>query len=103
MSVEAIVTETLPGLDLSDEALRSAVEEELASRAGGWVSVSYTHLDVYKRQEYSQRVDSLCGNMRNISDALTALNTEVGNSATVLVSDLRKVKMCIRDRAYSVR
>ena len=37
MSVEAIVTETLPGLDLSDEALRSAVEEELASRAGGWV------------------------------------------------------------------
>lgn len=41
--------------------------------------------------EYSQRVDSLCGNMRNISDALTALNTEVGNSATVLVSDLRKV------------
>lgn len=41
--------------------------------------------------EYSQRVDSLCGNMRNISDALTALNTEVGSSATVLVSDLRKV------------
>lgn len=41
--------------------------------------------------EYSQRVDSLCGNMKNISDALTALNTEVGNSATVLVSDLRKV------------
>ena len=37
VSVEAIVTETLPGLDLSDEALRSAVEEELASRAGGWV------------------------------------------------------------------
>ena len=41
--------------------------------------------------EYSQRVDSLCGNMKNISDALTALNTEVGNSATVLVGDLRKV------------
>ena len=37
VSVEAIVTETLPGLDLSDEALRSAAEEELASRAGGWV------------------------------------------------------------------
>ncbi len=41
--------------------------------------------------EYSQRVDSLCGNMKNISDALTALNTELGNSATVLVDDLRKV------------
>ena len=41
--------------------------------------------------EYSQRVDSLCGNMKNISDALTALNTELGSSATVLVEDLRKV------------
>ena len=41
--------------------------------------------------EYSQRVDSLCGNMKNISDALTALNTELGSSATVLVDDLRKV------------
>lgn len=41
--------------------------------------------------EYSQRVDSLCGNMKNISDALTALNTELGDSAAVLVSDLRRV------------
>lgn len=37
VSVDAIVLETAPGADLSSEEARSAVEDELAQRAGAWI------------------------------------------------------------------
>ena len=53
--------------------------------------------------EYSQRVDSLCGNMKNISDALTALNTELGSSATVLAVSYTHLDVYKRQAYSSVR
>ncbi len=79
----------MQSLQAASNSITDAVAgvREVLSYLNGLPDVQFQGLG----SEYSQRVDSLCGNMKNISDALTALNTEVGNSATVLVSDLRKV------------
>ncbi len=79
----------MQSLQAASNSITDAVAgvREVLSYLNGLPDVQFEGLG----SEYSQRVDSLCGNMKNISDALTALNTEVGNSATVLVSDLRKV------------
>ena len=79
----------MQSLQAASNSITNAVAgvREVLSYLNGLPDVQFEGLG----SEYSQRVDSLCGNMKNISDALTALNTEVGNSATVLVSDLRKV------------
>lgn len=37
MSVDAIVLEALPGLELGSDEAREAIERELAGRAGGWI------------------------------------------------------------------
>ena len=79
----------MQSLQAASNSITDAVAgvREVLSYLNGLPDVQFQGLG----SEYSQRVDSLCGNMKNISDALTALNTEVGSSATVLVSDLRKV------------
>ena len=41
--------------------------------------------------EYSKKLDSLCGNLSNMADGLTALNNEMANAGAVLLSDLRAV------------
>ena len=79
----------MQSLQAASNSITDAVAgvREVLSYLNGLPDVQFQGLG----SEYSQRVDSLCGNMQNISSALTALNTELGNSATVLVSDLRKV------------
>ena len=41
--------------------------------------------------EFSGKIDSLCGNLSNMADGLTALNNELANAGTVLLGDLRAV------------
>ncbi len=41
--------------------------------------------------EFSQKVDSLCGNLSDMADGLKDLNSEMANAGTVLLGDLRAV------------
>ena len=65
-----------------DLARRVGVRLRLIGRMGAWTAVSYTHLDVYKRQEHLQLI-SLDVDLDEVQLQTACLN-----------------KMCIRDRSF---
>ena len=61
--------------------------------------VSYTHIDVYKRQETARAISALCEAGNITLDVFIDLNVGM-NRTGVLPERAEALEMCIRDRRY---